>query len=134
MLHKYIPDPYHVLSYQPVELNEDLTYEEDPVEILDKKERVLRTKRIQLVKGLRRPRLYTRKARPIELLFSGVFPLGPLDPADDKRGLIGRQTRRNINKDLIGRLTRRNINRGLIGCWTWQNISRGMIGRWTSGI
>ncbi|PKI38846.1 hypothetical protein CRG98_040763 [Punica granatum] len=52
MLRKYIPDPSHVLSYQPVELNEDLTYEEEPVEILDRKERVLRTKRIPLVKVL----------------------------------------------------------------------------------
>ncbi|PKI41878.1 hypothetical protein CRG98_037748 [Punica granatum] len=52
MLCKYIPDPSHVLSYQPVELNEDLTYEEEPVEILDRKEQVLRTKRISLVKVL----------------------------------------------------------------------------------
>lgn len=52
MLRKYIPDPSHVLSYQPVELNEDLTYEEEPVDILDRKEQVLRTKRIPLVKVL----------------------------------------------------------------------------------
>ncbi|PKI36040.1 hypothetical protein CRG98_043564 [Punica granatum] len=52
MLRKYMPDPSHILSYQPVELNEDLTYEEEPVEILDKKEQILRTKRIQLVKAL----------------------------------------------------------------------------------
>ncbi|XP_031394177.1 uncharacterized protein LOC116205681 [Punica granatum] len=52
MLRKYIPDPSHVLSYQPVELNEDLTYEEEPVEILDRKEQVLRTKKIPLVKVL----------------------------------------------------------------------------------
>ncbi|PKI53581.1 hypothetical protein CRG98_026031 [Punica granatum] len=52
ILRKYIPDPSHVLSYQPVELNEDLTYEEEPVEILDRKEQVLRTKRIPLLKVL----------------------------------------------------------------------------------
>ncbi|PKI60953.1 hypothetical protein CRG98_018659 [Punica granatum] len=52
MLRKYISDPSHVLSYQPVELNEDLTYEEEPAEILDRKEHVLRTKRISLVKVL----------------------------------------------------------------------------------
>ncbi|PKI38236.1 hypothetical protein CRG98_041375 [Punica granatum] len=33
-----------------MELNEDVTYEEEPVEILDKKEQILRTKRIPLVK------------------------------------------------------------------------------------
>ncbi|CAL9004570.1 unnamed protein product [Prunus brigantina] len=31
MLRKYMPDPSHVLEYQPVELEEDLSYEEQPV-------------------------------------------------------------------------------------------------------
>ncbi|CAL2239403.1 unnamed protein product [Prunus armeniaca] len=31
MLRKYMPDPSHVLEHQPVELREDLTYEEQPV-------------------------------------------------------------------------------------------------------
>ncbi|PKI54135.1 hypothetical protein CRG98_025467 [Punica granatum] len=52
MLRKYMPDPSHILSYQPMELNEDLTYNEEPMEISDRKEKVLRTKRILLVKVL----------------------------------------------------------------------------------
>ena len=35
MLRKYIPDPSHVLIEQPVEIQENLTYEEEPVQILD---------------------------------------------------------------------------------------------------
>ncbi|XP_038882279.1 uncharacterized protein LOC120073511 [Benincasa hispida] len=49
---KYVPDPTHVLSEQPVQLKENLSYEEEPVEILDKKEQVLRNKTIPLVKVL----------------------------------------------------------------------------------
>ncbi|KAH9671308.1 Endonuclease [Citrus sinensis] len=42
MLPKYVYDPSHVLSRQPIELKEDLTYEEEPVEILQQKHQVLR--------------------------------------------------------------------------------------------
>ena len=38
MLRKYIADPSHVLRDQPVEWKEDLTYEERPVQILDRKD------------------------------------------------------------------------------------------------
>ncbi|TYK07721.1 retrotransposon protein, putative, Ty3-gypsy subclass [Cucumis melo var. makuwa] len=52
MLRKYIPDPSHVLQEQPVELKEDLSYVEEPVQILDRKEQVLRNKTISLIKVL----------------------------------------------------------------------------------
>ena len=52
MLRKYISDPSHVLNYEPLQLNQDLTYEEKPVRILDTKEKELRNKRIPLVKVL----------------------------------------------------------------------------------
>ena len=42
MLRKYIADPSHVLRDQLVELKEDLTYEERPVQIVDRKDQVLR--------------------------------------------------------------------------------------------
>lgn len=35
MLGKYISDPSHILQPQSVEVNEDLTYEEEPVVIVD---------------------------------------------------------------------------------------------------
>ena len=50
MLRKYIPDPSHVLSYEPFQIRDDLSYEEVPVEILDRKEQVLRNRTIPWVK------------------------------------------------------------------------------------
>ena len=38
MLRKYIPNPSHVLREQPVQLKENLTYEETPMKIVDRKE------------------------------------------------------------------------------------------------
>ena len=43
MLRKYIPDPSHLLREQPMQLKENLTYEETPVQIVDHKEQVLRS-------------------------------------------------------------------------------------------
>ncbi|KAL5570498.1 hypothetical protein UlMin_027073 [Ulmus minor] len=42
MLRKYIPDPSHVLSYDTLDLHQDLTFEESPVKILDREEKELR--------------------------------------------------------------------------------------------
>ncbi|KAA0032038.1 Chromo domain-containing protein [Cucumis melo var. makuwa] len=52
MLRKYISDPSHILEAQPVHLKENLFYTEEPIQILDKKEKVLRNKVILLVKVL----------------------------------------------------------------------------------
>ena len=52
MLRKYIANPSHVLRDHPVELKEDLTYEERPVQIVDRKDQVLQNKVIPLVKVL----------------------------------------------------------------------------------
>ena len=52
MLKKYIFDPTHVLSYDPLEIREDLTYEEQLERILQREEKVLRRKSIAFVKVL----------------------------------------------------------------------------------
>ena len=52
MLRKHIADPSHILKEQPIQLKENLTYEEHPVEILDRRDQVLRNKVISLVKVL----------------------------------------------------------------------------------
>ena len=52
MLRKYSPDLLHVLQPQTVEINEDLSYEEYPVAIVDCQVRQLRTKDIPMVKVL----------------------------------------------------------------------------------
>ncbi|KAL5540026.1 hypothetical protein UlMin_046190 [Ulmus minor] len=52
MLKKYVHDPSHVLQQEPVEIDEKLSYEERPVEILDRKSKELMNKTIHLVKVL----------------------------------------------------------------------------------
>ena len=52
MLCKYILDPSHVLRDQPVELKDNLTYKEQPMQIVDRREKILRNKVIPLVKVL----------------------------------------------------------------------------------
>ena len=46
ILRKYIPDLSNVLSYEPLHIRKDLSHEEVPVEILDRKEQVLRNRTI----------------------------------------------------------------------------------------
>ena len=50
VLRKYVSDPSHVIHHVPLELKEDLSYVEMPVEIMDGKEKTLRNKVINLVK------------------------------------------------------------------------------------
>ena len=52
VLRKYMPDPSHVLEYEPINVREDLSYEEQPVQIIDRKDQVLRSRNISLVKVL----------------------------------------------------------------------------------
>ena len=52
VLRKYIPDPSHVMSSPPVQLAEDLSFEETPVQILDARVQQLRRKAVKLVKVL----------------------------------------------------------------------------------
>ena len=50
MLRKYISDPSHVLQTLEIELRDDLSYVEQPVQILGREEKELRNKTISLVK------------------------------------------------------------------------------------
>ena len=52
MLRKYEPDPSHVLDWTDLEVDEDASYEERPVRVLDRRDQVLRGKTIPLVKVL----------------------------------------------------------------------------------
>ena len=51
MLKKYLHDS-HVLSYESLNVDPTLTYEEKLIEILDRKDKVLRNKIVPLVKVL----------------------------------------------------------------------------------
>ncbi|GAV82855.1 Chromo domain-containing protein [Cephalotus follicularis] len=52
LLQKYITNPSHVLRVEQMRVHEDLSYNEQPMEILDYKEQIMRTKKIPLVKVL----------------------------------------------------------------------------------
>ncbi|XP_070019344.1 uncharacterized protein [Nicotiana sylvestris] len=51
MLRKYIGDPFHVLDFSAVQLDVDLTYDMEPVAILGRQVRKLRSKYIASVKA-----------------------------------------------------------------------------------
>ena len=57
MLNKYILDPSHVLETSEIELKDNLSYEEQPVQILGREEKELCNKTISLVKVLWRNHL-----------------------------------------------------------------------------
>ncbi|XP_070667598.1 uncharacterized protein [Malus domestica] len=52
MLQHYASDPSHVIHPQTLEINSDLTYDEEPVTLLDWKDKELRNKIVHLVKVL----------------------------------------------------------------------------------
>ncbi|CAN6725111.1 unnamed protein product [Malus baccata var. baccata] len=52
MLRHYVRDPSYMIPPQPLEINSDLTYEEESVTILDWKDKELRNKTMRLVKVL----------------------------------------------------------------------------------
>jgi hypothetical protein len=52
MLRKYIANPDVIVEYAPLEIHNGLTYVEESVKIMDKKEQVLYTKTIPIVKVL----------------------------------------------------------------------------------
>lgn len=52
MLHKYQLDSSHILSYDSLPLQKDLTYEEEHVQIIDRQESVLHPRKILLAKVL----------------------------------------------------------------------------------
>ncbi|XP_050945498.1 uncharacterized protein LOC127150851 [Cucumis melo] len=54
MLRNYVSNPSHVVDYEPLEIDENLSYVEQPVEIFAREVRTLRNRRIPLVKVLSR--------------------------------------------------------------------------------
>ena len=52
MLKKYQPNPSHVIDFEPMDIQPDLSYEERLIEILDIKERVMWRRTVRLVKVL----------------------------------------------------------------------------------
>ncbi|KAL4273223.1 hypothetical protein GQ457_13G024290 [Hibiscus cannabinus] len=83
MLRKYRSDPSHVMPVEEIELNPDLSYDEEPVEILASDSKVLRGRTIELVKVKWRHRgveeaTWERKEDMMEQ-FPYLFPSGDVD-------------------------------------------------------
>ncbi|KAL4366743.1 hypothetical protein GQ457_05G028420 [Hibiscus cannabinus] len=83
MLRKYRSDPSHVMPVEEIELNPDLSYDEEPVEILASDSKVLRGRTIELVKVKWRHRgveeaTWERKEDMMEQ-FPYLFPSGNFD-------------------------------------------------------
>ncbi|XP_028104271.1 nucleosome assembly protein 1;3-like [Camellia sinensis] len=56
MLQKYEPHPSQIINWEKINLDEDVTFEKNPVKILDRREKKLRGKTIPLVRVLWRQR------------------------------------------------------------------------------
>ncbi|KAL4025841.1 hypothetical protein IC575_014247 [Cucumis melo] len=52
MLRKYVADPTHVVDFEPLQVSENLSYEEQPVEVLAREVKKLGSREISLVKVL----------------------------------------------------------------------------------
>ncbi|KAL4021487.1 hypothetical protein IC575_020288 [Cucumis melo] len=52
MLRKYVTDPSHVVDYEPLEIDENLSCAEQPVEVLAREVKMLRNREIPLLKVL----------------------------------------------------------------------------------
>ncbi|KAK9029043.1 hypothetical protein V6N11_026169 [Hibiscus sabdariffa] len=55
MLRQYRPDPSHIIQVQDVELRPNLSYDEEPVQILDQDERILRNRHLNQIPELNPP-------------------------------------------------------------------------------
>ncbi|KAL0556362.1 hypothetical protein IC582_004875 [Cucumis melo] len=52
MLRRYVADPTHVVDFEPLQISENLSYKEQPVEVLAREVKKLRSREISLVKVL----------------------------------------------------------------------------------
>ena len=74
MLRRYHPDASHIIEYEAVELQPDLSYEEQPVEILDRKEQSLRNKIIPLVQVLWKNQKVEESTWELEATMRAKYP------------------------------------------------------------
>ena len=78
MLRRYRSDPSHVVQAGEIEVSDNLSYVQEPVQILDRKQRQLRNREIPMVKVLwknpchRRSKMGNRRVHATTL--SHLFP------------------------------------------------------------
>ncbi|XP_070005309.1 uncharacterized protein [Nicotiana sylvestris] len=74
MLRKYVGDLSHVLDFSTVQLDSDLTYDVEPVDILDRQVRKLRSKNIALVKVQWKGQLVKEATWKTEREMRSIYP------------------------------------------------------------
>ncbi|KAM2026432.1 hypothetical protein ACFX1T_018850 [Malus domestica] len=74
MLRHYVSDRSHVIPPQPLEINPDLTYDEEPVTLLDWKDKKLKNKTVRLVKVLWRNHSVEEATWEIEDRMREMYP------------------------------------------------------------
>ncbi|KAM1543900.1 hypothetical protein PS2_013169 [Malus domestica] len=74
MLRHYVSDPSHVILPQPLEINPDLTYDEEPMTLLDCKDKKLRNMTVRLVKVVSRNHSVEEATWEIEEWIREMYP------------------------------------------------------------
>ena len=74
MLKKYVPDPSHILETPPIDLEENLSFEVQPVAIVDQEMKQLRSKVIPMVKVLWRSDLVEEVTWETETFMRNHYP------------------------------------------------------------
>ena len=74
MLKKYVPNPSHILETPPIELDEDLSFEVQPVAIVDQEMKQLRNKVIPMIKVLWRSDTIEEITWETEALMRNHYP------------------------------------------------------------
>ncbi|XP_059664161.1 uncharacterized protein LOC132309926 [Cornus florida] len=102
MLRKYERDPSHILSWVDVDIDEDVSYEEGPVQILDTQQKVLRNKTIPIVKVLWKHYGVEEATWGLEQEVRSKYP-ALFSSSDEQGGVF------NATGDGIESLTHRNL-------------------------
>ena len=74
VLRKYNPDTSHVIEYEKVEIQPNLSYVKQPIEIIDRKEQILRNKTIPLVRVLWRNKKVEESTWELESKMQKKYP------------------------------------------------------------
>ncbi|KAK8658829.1 hypothetical protein V6N13_029048 [Hibiscus sabdariffa] len=103
MLRKYRSDPSHVLEPDEVELNPNLSYEEEPVQILAREVKRLRNKSVLLVKVLWRSHKTEEATWELEELMKEQYPhLFPSDHlVEEEVGISSLKGKQASSKGII---------------------------------
>ena len=74
MLKKYVSNPSHILETPPIDLEEDLSFEVQPVVIVDQEMKQLRSKVILMIKVLWRSDLIEEMTWETEVFMRNHYP------------------------------------------------------------